>query len=35
MFCENMNVLFGNDEYKGSIFENYNIDKNEGLYVKK
>jgi hypothetical protein len=29
MFCENMKMLlFEDEEYKGTIFENYNIDKN-------
>jgi hypothetical protein len=29
MFCGNMNVLlFEDEEYKGAIFGNYNIDKN-------
>jgi hypothetical protein len=29
MFCENMKVLLLKDgEYKGTIFKNYNIDKN-------
>jgi hypothetical protein len=29
MFCENMKMLlFEDEEYKGPIFENYNIDKN-------
>jgi hypothetical protein len=27
-------LLFEDEEYKWPIFENYNIDKNEGLYVK-
>jgi hypothetical protein len=27
IFCENMKVLFGNEEYKEPIFENYNIGK--------
>jgi hypothetical protein len=35
MFYENMKVLlFEDEEYKGPIFENYNIGKKEGLYVK-
>jgi hypothetical protein len=28
-------LLFGDEEYKGAIFKNYNIDKNLRLYVKK
>jgi hypothetical protein len=29
MFCGNMKILlFKNEEYKGPIFRNYNIDKN-------
>jgi hypothetical protein len=37
VFCGNMKVLmFEDEEYKGSIFGNYNIDKKiEGIYVKK
>jgi hypothetical protein len=36
MFCGNIKVLlFEDEEYKGSIFENYNIEKIEGFYVKK
>jgi hypothetical protein len=35
IFCGNMKVLFGNEEYKEPIFGNYNIGKKiEGLYVK-
>jgi hypothetical protein len=41
MFCGNIKVLlfedeeFEDEEYKGLIFENYNIKKIEGFYVKK
>jgi hypothetical protein len=37
VFCGNMKVLmFEDEEYKGPIFENYNIDKKiDGIYVKK
>jgi hypothetical protein len=35
MFCVNMKVLlFEDEEYKRPIFKNYNIGKNESLYVK-
>jgi hypothetical protein len=34
MFCENMKVLlFEDEEYKGSIFGNYNIGKNLGAFM--
>jgi hypothetical protein len=34
MFCGNMKVLlFEDEEYKGSIFENYNIGKNLRDYM--
>jgi hypothetical protein len=37
MLCENMKVLlFKDEEYKETIFRNYNIGKKiEGIYVKK
>jgi hypothetical protein len=36
IFCRNIKVLlFEDEEYKGPIFENYNIGKILSLYVKK
>jgi hypothetical protein len=34
MFCVNMKMLlFEDEEYKGSIFENYNIGKNLRVFM--
>jgi hypothetical protein len=36
MFCGNMKVLlFEDEEYKGSIFRNYSIDKNLRAFMLK
>jgi hypothetical protein len=36
IFCRNMKVLlFDDEEYKGLVFGNYNIDNNLSVYVKK
>jgi hypothetical protein len=36
IFCGNIKLLlFEDEDYKGSIFENYNIDKNLRIFMKK
>jgi hypothetical protein len=36
IFCGNIKLLlFEDEDYKGSIFKNYNIDKNLRIFMKK